>query len=303
MSAALELMAKMRAVRRAGAAPLRSLTEDQLATHVGPDRSDDVRAVLLRLASGDDRRCVVLADVFAVLGWRPTEAQRILAHLAHTRAQLRAALLGLSDGLLDAEPAPGEWSVRQALRHIVNNERRFALDAAYALERLRGGGSLPVERADEGRGPGTLGPDLPGTLGDVIGTLDAVREDVVGTTVGLNDDGLAAPTTWGGREVNIGFMLYRRAMHERQHLVQIRKTLQRIGFQRTEVLLLLGQAAIARGQLEGMLVGVPDEVLGREPSADLPSIEGLQTEAMTEEKSQLDAMLKATARGGSIREP
>src|SRR5438874_156239 len=56
MSGISELLGRMRAVRRAGAAPLNTLTEQQLALHVGPDRSDDVRAVLLNLATADDRR-------------------------------------------------------------------------------------------------------------------------------------------------------------------------------------------------------------------------------------------------------
>src|SRR5947208_15097403 len=125
MTAVLELIAKMRAVRRAGAAPLSSLTEDQLTIHVGLDRSDDVRAVLLSLASGDDRRCVVLADVFVALGWRPSEAQRILARLAHTRAQPRASLLGLSDHLLGEAPAPRELGACRALRPTIHNQRRL----------------------------------------------------------------------------------------------------------------------------------------------------------------------------------
>ena len=232
--------------------------------------------------------------MFAALAWRPTEAQRMLASLAHTRAQLRAALFGLADEQLDQQPAPGEWSVREALRHIINNEQRFALDAVYAVERLSGNGSRPVERPAEERGPGTLGAELPGNLGEVMQTLDSVREQVITATVDLDEPGLAAATTWGNREVTVGFMVFRRAMHERQHLVQIQKTLQQIGFRQGEALLLLGQAAIARGTLEGALIGVPDNLLDRTPDGR-PSVRELLEEAMAQEQASLASVLKAAA--------
>ena len=73
--------------------------------------------------------------MFAALAWRPTEAQRMLASLAHTRAQLRAALFGLADEQLDQQPAPGEWSVREALSRewmviVIRDERDMVIPCA-----------------------------------------------------------------------------------------------------------------------------------------------------------------------------
>ena len=287
MTAVLDLLRQLRAVRRSAVLRLQSISERDLTAHVGPTRSDDVRAVLLSLAQDDDRRCVATAGIFATLGWRPTEAQGILASLAQTRGQLRAAVVGLTDDLLDRAPEPGEWSVRQALQHLANNERRFVGDTPYAIERLRSREPLPLERPGEARGAGTLGHDLPGDLEVVLETAETVREQVVAGALDLGDEELTAPTPWGGREVEVRFMLHRRATHERQHLAQIMKTLQRLGFRQSEAQMLLGQAEIARAVLEGAVIGVPDHVARRKPGTGPQGVEQLLQECIAEERIKL----------------
>jgi DinB superfamily len=289
MSLMLDLLQSLRAQRRATVLALRSVREDQLTTNVGPRRSDDVRATLLSLAQDDDQRCATLGEIFAAIGWHPSDAQRILRSLAQTRGQLRAGLVGLTDALLDHPPAPGEWSVRQALQHLMNNERRFVLDMAYAIERLYGA-ELPLERPDEHRGAGTLGPELPGPVEEVFRTAEEVRDEVVSAATPLGEAELAAATPWAGQEVDIRFMLHRRSTHERQHMVQMLKTLQAIGHAPSEAEMLLGQAEVARGALEGMILGIPDDLSDRIPVARLASIEPLLEEAAADEASKVRAI-------------
>jgi hypothetical protein len=122
-----------------------------------------------------------------------------------------------------------------------------------------------------------------------------VRDQVIAAAAGLGEGELAAATPWGDREVDLRFMLHRRATHERQHAVQIQKTLRAIGSDPSEAQLLLAHAEAARGTLEGMLLGIPDDPPGHTPVNRLAGIERMLEEAVAEERATLAAILKAFA--------
>jgi hypothetical protein len=252
-----------------------------------------VRAAILALAQEDDRRVALAGARLATLGWQPSAAQRILPSLAHTRGRLRAALVGLTDEQLDSRPSPAEWAVRETVRHLMNNEARFVDDSAYAVERLRAGENLPLHRPGEPAGPGSLGPELPGGLEDVIDAVEGVRDRLVAHAAELTDEGLAAPMPWAGLTVDVRFMLHRRATHERQHTMQIFKILRGIGHQQSEVQMLLGEAEIARGTLEGLVPGLTDELVERAPAPDRPSVRDLIGQAGDDEAARVAAILAA----------
>lgn len=293
MPAILEHLQQLRRLRRQTVQALQAIGEAQLTAHVGPQRSADVRATLLRMAQDDDRRRVSVDATFAALGWRPPEGARILASVALTRGHMRAALVGLTDEQVNRPPNPDEWAVRQALQHVMNNENRFIGDARYAVERLRSVESLPLERPGEPRGPGTLGPEVPGGLEDLLQAVEQVRDELVATTASFTDEELAAPMVWAGTSVDVRFMLHRRATHEREHTAQISKTLRTIGRHPSEAETILGQAEIARAALEGTLLGIPDDVLARAPGDGLPTIAQLLSEARAEEEAKVGAILGA----------
>ncbi len=295
MTAILGHLREFREQRRHTVRSLSGLSEAQLTARVEIDQRADVRATLLRLAEDDDRRCATLGGIFAALEWWPTDAQRILASLAASRGYLRAALVGVDDDQLDRQPARDEWGVRQALQHVANNERRFVADATYAVERLRSAEPLALERPDPERGPGALGPPLPGNLDDVLEAVEAVRDEIVALAAPFTSNELAAPTTWAGLTVDVRFMLHRRAMHERQHTVQVQKTLSALGCHQGEAAMLLGHAEIARGTLEGMLLGVPDGLLSRDPGNALPTVEQVLSQAEAEERQKVAAVLSAVS--------
>jgi uncharacterized damage-inducible protein DinB len=288
-----DLVQQLRAQRRATLRSLVAVRDDQLETHVGPDRPTDVRAAILALAQEDDRRVALAGAILDALGRQPSPAQQILPTLAHTRGRLRAALVGLSDEQLDSRPSAAEWAVRDTVRHLMNNEARFVDDSAYAVDRLAGADDLPLNRPGEPAGPGSLGPELPGGLEVVLDALEEVRDRLVAYAAGLTDEGLAAAMPWAGLTVDVRFMLHRRATHERQHTVQIFKILRAIGYQQNEVQMLLGEAEIARGALEGMVLGLTDEVVGRTPGQDRPSVRELLTQAGEDEAARAAAILKA----------
>ena len=299
MSTILEMLERLRAQRRRSLRALGGLNDEQLTTHVGPERPANVRHTLLSLAQDDDRRRCTVGTILTSLGWTPSDASRILQSLALTRGYLRAILVGVTDELLDQQPASEEWAVRQALQHVMNNERRFVADAGYAVERLRSADPLPMEPPGEPPGPGALGLPVPGGLQDVLAELERVRDGVITCAAGFGPEELAAPMVWAGSAVNVGFMLHRRATHEREHTVQIAKILRAIGCRQSEVQMILGQAEIARAALEGAALGFPDELADGGPSDGLPSLARLLADAGAEEESKTAAILRAVGRRAS----
>jgi hypothetical protein len=300
MTGILECLRDLRAGRRQTIRTLGRLDDACLTEPVGA-RPGNVRSALLALAQDDDRRCVAVAATLAALQWQPTEAQRILSRLTLTRGELRAAFVGLSDDLLDRSPAAGEWAVREVARHLMNNERRFVLDADEAVQQLRG--AKPSERPGEPQGPGSLGPPAPGGVEALLAMLEEVRDAVVAVSAPLTASELTAPLVWAGRSVDVRFMLYRRATHERQHTVQLHKALHAIGFQPSEVHWILAQAEVARATLEGMVLGLPDELVERSPQGVPPSVARLLADAPTEEAVAVEAILAAGASHEPTNQP
>jgi hypothetical protein len=177
----------------------------------------------------------------------------------------------------------------------MNNERRFVADAAAALAQLRGTPVAATEAPQDDRRPGALGPEAPGGLEEVLQLAEHVREDVVAVMAACTTPDLAAPLVWAGQQVDIRFMLHRRATHERQHTVQIRKVLQAIWFAQSEAQLILAEAEIARGAMEGLVLGLPGPLLDPHPGSGLPIIGELLLDAASEEEARVSAILKAAS--------
>jgi hypothetical protein len=269
-----------------------------MLVHVGPARNANVRASLLSIAMDDDQRRVDLGAILERLGWRPSQGQRVLAGLALTRGQARAAIVGLSDEEFDEPAGPGEWAVRQAFEHVLNNERQFRIDAEWAVKRLHSSEDLPVQAPGERAGSGALPAPIGGGLERVLEALEGVRDETVALIASLTDDELAAPTVWAGMDVDVRYLAVRRAAHEREHTVQIHKTLQAIGRGHSEAELILAQAEVARGSLEGTLLGLPDPLFSHSVGDGLPTIEQMLIQAQQEEKDKASAILGAIASAG-----
>ncbi len=289
------LLAPLRAQHQEAVRALRELRHDQLTLHVGPERPTDVRAALLSLAQDDDRRSATLGRILAALAWHASEAQTIVAAMARTRGELRGMLVAVDDDTLNRPPAPDEWAVRQTLLHLMNNEERLVEDIGYAVVRLHSRQPFAAQHPGASRAAGTVGPDVAGGLDAVRDRMERVRDALVASAVTLTSEELGAPTLWAGQQVDLRYMLLRRATHERQHLVQIAKTLHAIGCHPGEAAMLLAEAEIARGAFEGMLLGIPDALVSRDPGSGLPSVAQLLTEAVAEEAAWVEAIRGATS--------
>lgn len=295
MSAVAGRLRELRAVRRRTVRELAGLTQSALTAHVGPARNDNVRSILLSLAQDDDRRRVELGGILAALNWQPNPAQRTLAGLALSRGVLRAAIVGLGDEEFARPVSPKEWSVRQAVEHVMNNEQQFLADALYAVERLHDNSDLPAVRPVPGRGPGQLPPPTPGGLEAVLDALETARDEIIATLQFFTTEEFAAPVARGDLVTDVRSQLERRAGHEREHTGQVWKTLQAIRRSPSEAEMILGHAELSRGALEGMLMGLPDALFSSESGGGRMSVEQLLIEAEAQEEARVESVLRAVS--------
>jgi hypothetical protein len=105
-----------------------------------------------------------------------------------------------------------------------------------------------------------------GDLATFIRHLDREREALLSALVDTEDGVMTAPTVWSEIRVDVRFRLMRIAHHEREHTAHLLKWREQVGRQPTDAQRLLGNAWSARGVLEAQLVGLPDDLLDREPA-------------------------------------
>ena len=95
----------------------------------------EIRFRLLDFAAHEREHIVHLIKTLQAIGHKKTEAQLLVGRSAIIQGQLEARLVGLPESVLDQVP-PGEWTVRQVLEHLIEEDRRYAgriLEAASAV--------------------------------------------------------------------------------------------------------------------------------------------------------------------------
>ena len=202
----------------------------------------DARYALYRALEEAQEACVV-----AAAGPQP-ESRRILALAQRAFGDLHGLLIGLPTDLLDREPRPGEWPVREVLRHMLSVERRYAVQTRYAVER---GDAEPVRISED-----KLSTIPPGDVGgDVDAMLARLGQARAETNRRLGDLALVAltrPSVWVKVEIDVRFRLHRFAAHVVEHTIQCEKTLAALGWRPTEGRRIVRQVAAALGEVEGL---------------------------------------------------
>lgn len=172
------------------------------------------------------------ALVRAQLAWQPTEVERTLGLAQQAFGDLRGLLVGRDDALLDRAPAPGEWSLRDLLRHVLAAELRYAAQVLYSAHRRDDEPlAIPPERLPCDR----LSPPEPQYadtrtvgLARILQRFAAARAQSDGLLGGLSDAVLARPSIWGV-EVDVRYRLHQIAAHIAEHVVQCEKVLSLLG--------------------------------------------------------------------------
>ena len=206
------------------------------------DRPMDVRYALYRTLEDAQE-----AHVRVAAGPHP-ESRRILSLAQRAFGDLLGLLVGLSADLLDRAPREGEWSVREALRHILVIERRYALQTLYAIER---GDSDPVRIPDD-RLPTPAQIDVTGGIRDVLARIGAARAETNRRLGEVSAAALARPTVWIQYDIDVRFRLHRFAAHLVEHTIQCEKTLAVLGWRPTEGRRIARPLAALVGEIEGL---------------------------------------------------
>ena len=211
-------------------------------------------------------------------GSPPTAGQRILALYHLAQRDLEAALLGVSPALATRPPAPGEWSVHQALAHMAQATIGFYAVVRYTLDSRRDGIEQPPEMTDEtweaavGASDAALLAQLGGEFADLLAFAAQWHDRVLAEFADVTEEELAWPSRyWEGYDLPLRFRLHRFDAHLRQHTIQVDKTLLALGHAPTEARRLLRLIYAALAEVEGALIGaagVGDE-LQRQAAASI----------------------------------
>jgi hypothetical protein len=288
MTSLADALAELRAVRRETVRALAGLDDSELAKPV-PWRGaqHEARFRMLRLADDDLLRTVRLETDLAGAGHRPTAAHRILGAARRLRGRLMGSLVGLTEAQFDQEPEE-EWSVRRVLGHLIANDHRYVIQTLHSVERARTGGRGSMRPPDSAL-PDRLGvAESTGTVDELLARMQATHYEVIDALAGLTDTDLDAPTNWMMWNLDVRFRLHRFAEHDREHLVQLRKTYAAIGFVPTEAQRTLEEAGAARGELEALAVGMSDDT----PATEI--VIGALSQAARDEREAVAAIVQAT---------
>ena len=101
---------------------------------------------------------------------------------------------------------------------------------------------------------------------EMLEKLRASRARVQEQLAHVAEEQMTLPVPWREQQTSIRFMFYRLIAHEVEHTVHLIKTLNALGIAQGEAELILNDLQASRGKLEGLLVGLSDENMDREPS-------------------------------------
>ncbi|HEX4602176.1 MAG TPA: DinB family protein [Gemmatimonadales bacterium] len=143
-------------------------------------------------------------DLLALLEQQGRETQGLLASVPEGKALYRYA--------------PGKWSVKEVIGHLMDCERVFACRAL----RFARGDQTPLPGFDEQLyAPAGNFDERP--LQDLAGELDSVRRATIALFRGLPADALARRGTANNRDVSVRALAYIIAGHERHHVAILRE--------------------------------------------------------------------------------
>lgn len=206
------------------------------------DKPMDARYALYRTLE-DTQEALVAASA------RPhAESRRILSLAQRAYGDLRGLLTGVPAEYLDPVPRPGEWSVREILRHVVVIEGRYAVQTRYAVERAD---ADPMRVAND-KLPTPEQTDAGGGSAALLALVARARAETDRQLADLPAGALGRPTQWVHCDVDVRFRLHRFAGHLVEHTVQCEKTLAALGFKATEGRRIVRRLTALLGELEGL---------------------------------------------------
>lgn len=192
-------------------------------------------------------------------------AQHLLSQYHAAYRDWQAVLLGLSDEDFDRTPAPGEWSIRQIMTHVVGGNRAFFSLVAYGVARQQSdpplSTELPADETERLFGPYAdyktmMETARPGTCHDYYHTL---HHRTLTQFAHIPDSYLHGQSLWWeGQEVSLHWRLHRFDAHLRQHTIQAEKARDLLNLPTTEAHRYLRLIYNALAEVESLLLANGD---------------------------------------------
>ncbi len=191
------------------------------------------------------------AAIDAMRGTRSL-AEAIVAPVTVARWDLVGALLPLTGQELDTDPGRAEWTIRQAVAHIISVQHAYAVYTGWWREQgIRVPEALPAAAPEGLEDPAwDEATAADGTPDHIRRRLHQVVDEAAASLVDLRPDELDIGARWSGLPVTVGFRQGRWSSHMTEHTVQLDKTLVWLGRQPSEVERLVRIVAGAWGRLE-----------------------------------------------------
>ena len=104
------------------------------------------------------------------------------------------------------------------------------------------------------------------TVAEMLEQLRTSRARLQEQLAQASEDQMTLPVPMRQGSADVRFMFYRLIAHEAEHTVHLIKTLNALGIAQGEALLILRELQASRGKLEGLLIGLSDEDVDREPA-------------------------------------
>jgi hypothetical protein len=186
-------------------------------------------------------------------------AARSIGPATAARWDLHGLLLPLDEGLLDADPGGGEWSIRLVAGHTIGGQRAYGWGTAWWQSQ----GYAVTDPGLPPRVPESLFAKLPdeatteaaGSVDDLRTRLDAILDLSAERLAGVPDDRLGLGSRWSGFPVTVGFRLGRWSSHIREHAIQVEKTFALLGHAPSEPARLARNLLAAYGRAEAVVFG------------------------------------------------
>ncbi len=149
---------------------------------------------------------------------RLPDDDRVLAHLEEGLLQAEGLARGLTEEQLLRRYAPGKWSVKEVLLHVVDDERIYA----YRALRFARGDPTPLPGFDERAYVPLSGADAR-SVGSILEEYRAVRAATLALFAHLPEEGFDRAGTADGNRATVRALAWHIAGHERHHLALIRE--------------------------------------------------------------------------------
>jgi hypothetical protein len=185
-----------------------------------------------------------------------TEPMIAMAEAQRALGGALGLVAGQPEELLDFQPAPGDWPLRQVLRHMLDTELSYFANSRWSVLRTE---DQPVAMPKELRHKDADAPG-DGTISDLTGRLVAARATSDRFVGELQPEAMERPSLWAGYSVDVRFRVHRFASHLTEHTIHAEKVLRAAGREPGEARQMVRAIWAARGGHERVS---PAETLAR----------------------------------------